>query len=308
MRNTPSAVNRLPKPSTKTARPRNARIRKYACTNSVRTGTAVMAEGAARTTSTGATRRSETAITKSRIAGLCPDSGGPTSSIQAGRRPFAAVHAILFRPYEIDQRRHADVAAALLQRAVVLVDLERGEIRELRVQQSARIELRDVLGPARRIGQLFGPVGLHEQQSARLERLLHAGEEARPLFCRRELNEDRDSHVELSLRPTPVEDVGLLVPEGHATRLCELVRFRDRDRGEIDRKHVETLFSEEDAVAAFAVRDRERGLSLAQPMRLALEKRIRLGAEHIAGRGKAFVPMGKLGHGSSDGQGTTAPI
>src|SRR5689334_4907995 len=58
--------------------------------------------------------------------GSAPDGGGPASSIQAGRRPFAAVRAILFRPYEIDQRRHADVAAALLQRTAVVVDIERG--------------------------------------------------------------------------------------------------------------------------------------------------------------------------------------
>ena len=142
--------------------------------------------------------------------------------------------------------------------------------RECLLQQGARIQIADLLRPAGAVGDLLGAIALHEQEPARPERLLDAGEDARPLIGAGELDEDRRDHVELRDRPRPVQHVRLLDRERDAAARRQLARLGDRERRELDRAHVEALLGEEHAVAAFAVGDRQRRLSALEQVRLAL--------------------------------------
>ena len=200
----------------------------------------------------------------------------------------------LFPPDQIDQRRHADMAAAFLDGAVVLGDFERSEIGERVLQQRAGIKPRRVGRPASFVFELFQAIALHQQKPAGLERRLDAGKDMRALRRRGELDEDRRHHVEGRVRPVPMRSC-------RPVRRAASRRARRRagalwpaPAAKSQREHVEPLLGHEHAVAPFAVGNRQRAPAFAQEMRMRLEEGVGCRAEQIARRGKALLPVGKF--------------
>src|SRR6185369_17379370 len=76
----------------------------------------------------------------------------------------------LLAPNEIDQRRHADVVLTFLDEAVVLADVERGEIAESLLEQIAGVEVVAMARAAGGVFELLQAVAFQQQQAARLQR------------------------------------------------------------------------------------------------------------------------------------------
>src|SRR5262245_31993902 len=81
-----------------------------------------------------------------------------------------------FSAYEVDQSGHPGMHGAFVDHAVMLADLDGGEIAEGRFEQASCIEILDLGRSARPVAELFGPVALHQQQPARLQRTLYSRE------------------------------------------------------------------------------------------------------------------------------------
>src|SRR6266511_3114464 len=81
---------------------------------------------------------------------------------------------------EIDERRHAVMAGAFADDAVVLLDLHQGEVAERLFQHGAGIEVLDLAGSAGAVIELLGTVALHEEPPAGLQRLLDPVKDFRP--------------------------------------------------------------------------------------------------------------------------------
>ena len=76
--------------------------------------------------------------------------------------------------------------------------------------------------------------------------------------------------------------------------IAQLARFFLRQRRKIDRQDVEALLGQEYAVAALAIGDRQRALTLSQQMRLRFEKSVRRGAEQIAGLRQSALASARI--------------
>jgi Helicase HerA, central domain len=215
----------------------------------------------------------------------------PGSRAAHARRNDAA---LLHRHY-IDERRHAAVAETFIDDRLVDADIERGEIGEGLFQQLACVKIFDLRRPAGSVVELLRRVALEQQEPARLQRPLDADEDRLALCRRGELEKDRRHDVERIYRIAPIDHVGLFDAQRHAALLCQLARLLLRVRREIERQHVEALLGEEDAVAPFAIGNRQRGLALAQQMRLRFEKRVRRGAEPVLLAREPRLPVIEVG-------------
>src|SRR5262249_50027190 len=124
-----------------------------------------------------------------------------------GRRQNRRGFSLSFAADKVDQGRHPGMPGAFVDHAVMLADLDRGEIAEGRFEQASVIEIRDRRGSPRRVVELFGPVALHQQQPARLQRTLYPRKDF--LSERRigKLDEDRRDQVERGNRPPPLREV-----------------------------------------------------------------------------------------------------
>jgi hypothetical protein len=68
-------------------------------------------------------------------------------------------------------------------------------------------------------------------------------------------DEDGNDHVKCVSRPAPLGDIGEFGAQFHATFGRKRLRLGEPSLGEVDGEHVEALFGEPYAVAAFAVGD-----------------------------------------------------
>src|SRR5262245_2136966 len=123
-----------------------------------------------------------------------------------------------FAADKVDQGRHPGMPGAFVDHAVMLADLDGGEITEGRFEQASRIEILDLRWSTRPVAELFGPVALHQQQPARLQRTLYSRENFVSKRRIGELDEDRRDQVECGNRPPPLREVRQLDPQLDAAR------------------------------------------------------------------------------------------
>ena len=99
-----------------------------------------------------------------------------------------------------------------------------------------------------------------------------------------------DHDVELRRRPAPVLDTRQLVAHADAALGGETARLLEGDRRKIERRDLQPLLREPDAVASFAVGDAQRALAAPQARLLRGEKGVGRGAEDVLGGAEALVP------------------
>src|SRR5215216_1918893 len=105
-------------------------------------------------------------------------------------RTIAYRISILLLRHKIDQGRHPVMSGALADHAVVLADLDDGEVTERLLQDRAGIEVLDLVGSASAVLELLRTIALHQDQPAGFQRLLHPAEHSRPQRRPDELHED----------------------------------------------------------------------------------------------------------------------
>ena len=169
-------------------------------------------------------------------------------------------------------------------------------VAESRFEERPRIQAFDLGRPAGFVNELLRSIALQEQKTAGFERAFEIFEKCGPLGGTDELCEDHRYNVEGVCRPAPTGDVGQFRAQPHAALRRKLARFLQCRRRKVDGEHVKTLLGEPDAVAAFAVGDRQRRAAATQPVRLGFEKSIRLLAERVAGRAKPRLPPFQFRH------------
>src|SRR5262245_12905680 len=135
-----------------------------------------------------------------------------------------------FAADEVDQSGHAGMPGAFIDHAVMLADLDGGEIAEGRFEQAPRIEILDLRWSTRPVVELFGPVALNQQQPARLQRTLYSHEDFVSERRIGELDEDCRDQVECGSRPPPLCEVRQLDPQVDAARRGQRACFLQRVR------------------------------------------------------------------------------
>lgn len=158
---------------------------------------------------------------------------------------------------------------------------------KLSLQRRAAHQHVDVRRAAGAAAELFRPIGLQQEETARSQRTLQQAVES-AAHATGQVREDRHHRAERRCRRFVVRQVDHQGVDRHAFRLGQPARLGQADGGAVHAKHLQPQRSEEHRVAPLALGDAQHRPG--QPLRMLLQESVGFGSVDILFGGIAFVP------------------